>query len=154
MIPVGGALESTGAAGRIADLALAASSQFPPVAALVLLMVATMMLSDVINNAAAAVLMAPIALRLAAGLDASADPFLMAVALGASGYDWAFVPAPGRSLSWLSVGTVHATVVGRGPDLLLDALESLGAGRAHAWKSPECRSGFTSRSVAPPARSP
>ncbi len=43
-----------------------------------------MLLSNVINNAAAAVLAAPIAINLAAGLQVSADPFLMAVAIGAS----------------------------------------------------------------------
>lgn len=43
-----------------------------------------MILSNVINNAAAAVLMAPIAIMLADGMAVSADPFLMAVAVGAS----------------------------------------------------------------------
>lgn len=43
-----------------------------------------MLLSNVINNAATAVLMAPIALSLAGGLGVSTDPFLMAVAVGAS----------------------------------------------------------------------
>jgi di/tricarboxylate transporter len=47
-------------------------------------LVATMFLSDLVNNAAAALLMAPIALRLATEVGASADPFLMAVAIGAS----------------------------------------------------------------------
>ena len=44
-----------------------------------ILLVTTMFLSDVVNDAAAAVLMAPIRIDLAAALDASADPFLMAV---------------------------------------------------------------------------
>ncbi len=43
-----------------------------------------MLLSDVMNNAATAVLMAPIAITVAQGLGASVDPFLMAVAIGAS----------------------------------------------------------------------
>lgn len=43
-----------------------------------------MLLSNVVNNAAAAVLAAPVAVDLARGLDASVDPFLMAVAVGAS----------------------------------------------------------------------
>ena len=47
-------------------------------------MVITMTLSDVINNAATAVVMAPIAVRAAAGLGVDPDPFLMAVAVGAS----------------------------------------------------------------------
>ncbi|MDP7640454.1 MAG: anion permease, partial [Candidatus Hydrogenedentes bacterium] len=37
-----------------------------------------------INNAAAAVLMAPIAFKVAVGLDASPDPFLICVAVGCS----------------------------------------------------------------------
>jgi len=49
-----------------------------------LLLVVTMTLSDVLNNAATAVVMAPIAAGLAGKLGASPDPFLMAVAVGAS----------------------------------------------------------------------
>jgi di/tricarboxylate transporter len=47
-------------------------------------MVAVMLLSNIINNAAAAAIVAPIALRVAESLEVSADPLLMAVALGAS----------------------------------------------------------------------
>jgi di/tricarboxylate transporter len=43
-----------------------------------------MTLSDILNNAATAVVMAPIALSVASQLGVSADPFLMAVAIGAS----------------------------------------------------------------------
>ena len=53
-------------------------------ATLALLMVAVMLISNVVNNAAAAVLAAPVAISLARGMDASVDPFLMAVAIGAS----------------------------------------------------------------------
>jgi di/tricarboxylate transporter len=49
-----------------------------------LLLVGTMFLSDAINNNATAVLMAPIGIQLAERLQASPDPFLMAVAVGAS----------------------------------------------------------------------
>ena len=51
---------------------------------LVVLLIATMFISDLINNNATALLMAPIAITLATRLGVSADPFLMAVALGAS----------------------------------------------------------------------
>lgn len=84
MIPVGQALESTGGAQLIADGLLRLSGQMPLSATLVIVLVGTMFLSDVINNAAAAVLMAPIAVSVARGTGASADPFLMAVAVGAS----------------------------------------------------------------------
>jgi len=43
-----------------------------------------MFLSDLVNNAAAAILMAPIAISIATSFGASSDPFLMAVAVGAS----------------------------------------------------------------------
>ena len=54
------------------------------VGALVLILVVTMFLSDVMNNAATAAVMCPIAIGTAAALGASADAFLMAVAIGAS----------------------------------------------------------------------
>ncbi len=41
-------------------------------------------LSDIISNAATVVLMAPIALGVAKGIQASVDTFLLAVAIGAS----------------------------------------------------------------------
>jgi di/tricarboxylate transporter len=43
-----------------------------------------MLLSGIINNAATVVLMAPIAIGVAHGLNVSIDPFLMAIAVGAS----------------------------------------------------------------------
>jgi di/tricarboxylate transporter len=55
-----------------------------PAVTLAMLMSAVMLLSNVINNAAAAVLAAPVAISLARGMESSADPFLMAVAIGAS----------------------------------------------------------------------
>jgi di/tricarboxylate transporter len=46
--------------------------------------VVTMTLSDLMNNAATAIVMAPISVAIASRLGVSADPFLMAVAIGAS----------------------------------------------------------------------
>jgi di/tricarboxylate transporter len=43
-----------------------------------------MTLSDIMNNAATAVVMAPIAIGIAGSLGLAVDPFLMAVAVGAS----------------------------------------------------------------------
>lgn len=84
MIPVGEALETSGGAQLIADgLSQVAASTSLGVM-LAILMVATMLLSNVVNNAAAAILVAPIAIDLASALGASADPFLMAVAVAAS----------------------------------------------------------------------
>jgi di/tricarboxylate transporter len=84
MLPIGHALETTGASELIASGLLDAASAAPPAAMLALLMAAVMLLSNVVNNAAAAVLAAPIAVNLADGMAASADPFLMTVAVGAS----------------------------------------------------------------------
>jgi di/tricarboxylate transporter len=84
MIPLGAALESTGAADTLAGLALAVSEDAPIAVAITVLMVVTMLLSNVINNAAAAVLMAPIAVSMAGSLAVSIDPFLIAVAMGAA----------------------------------------------------------------------
>lgn len=101
MIPVGQALEYSGAAALIAQGTLALSGQLPPVISLLIILVATMFLSDLVNNAAAAVLMAPIAISVAVGLGASADPFLMAVAIGAS---CAFLTPIGHQSNTLVMG--------------------------------------------------
>ncbi len=101
MIPVGQALEDTGGAARFADLLLGLSGDLPTWAVLAAVMIVAMFLSDVVNNAAAAVLMAPIAARVADGVDASADPFLMAVALGASA---AFLTPIGHQSNLLVMG--------------------------------------------------
>ncbi|MBN1631568.1 MAG: SLC13 family permease [Thermoleophilia bacterium] len=84
MLPVGQALEETGGTQLIADGLLRLGAAVPTAVTLAVLMGAVMLLSNVVNNAAAAVLAAPVALALAQGMGASADPFLMAVAIGAS----------------------------------------------------------------------
>lgn len=84
MIPVGQALEATGGSMVIAQPILDLGESAPVWLILALLMVVTMLLSDVMNNAATAVLMAPIGIEIANGLGYSLDPFLMAVAVGAS----------------------------------------------------------------------
>ncbi len=84
MIPVGEALETTGGAQLIANALLVNANSIPPAVTLVIVLVATMFLSDLVNNAAAVVLMAPIGIKIALGLGVSVDPFLMAIAIGAS----------------------------------------------------------------------
>jgi di/tricarboxylate transporter len=84
MLPVGHALETSGATELIADGLLRVSGSAAPALTVATLMVATMLLSNVVNNAAAAILAAPVAIEVARRLDLSADPLLMAVALGAS----------------------------------------------------------------------
>jgi di/tricarboxylate transporter len=101
MIPVGEAVETTGAAERMSQLMLALGSTAPPWVAIGLLMSTCMALSNVVNNAAAAVLMAPIAVSLARGLGASVDPFLMATAIGCSA---AFLTPIGHQSNTLVMG--------------------------------------------------
>ncbi len=84
LIPVGGALQSTGATSLIADNLLGATAGLPAAAVLVIVMVVTMTLSDILNNAATAVVMAPIAATIAERLLVNPDAFLMAVAVAAS----------------------------------------------------------------------
>jgi di/tricarboxylate transporter len=84
LIPVAGAMETTGAADLIARLLLEHLAQGHAVIALGLILVVTMTLSDFMNNAATAAVMCPIGVQAAGQLSVSADPFLMAVAIGAS----------------------------------------------------------------------
>jgi len=84
LIPVAGAMASTGAADVIARGLLSGIAGGSALIALVLILVVTMTLSDFMNNAATAAVMCPIALGAAKQLGVNADPFLMAVAVGAS----------------------------------------------------------------------
>jgi len=84
MIPVGGALETTGTTELLASGLLSVMAGAPPLALLAVILVVTMTLSDIMNNAATAIVMAPIAVGVASALGVATDPFLMAVAIGAS----------------------------------------------------------------------
>lgn len=84
MIPLGQALESTGGTALIASGVATLTHGLPAWVALLVLLVVTMTLSDVLNNTATAVIGAPVAIDLAHQLSLSPDPFLMAVAVGAS----------------------------------------------------------------------
>lgn len=84
MMPLGEAFRSTGATGLVAATVLDLTGEAPLFVLVALLIFVTMLLSDLLNNAATAVMMGPIALAVAAGLQASPDTFLMAVAIGAS----------------------------------------------------------------------
>ena len=84
MIPIGGALESTGGTALIAGGIVDIAAGFSPLFVLTLLVVVTMTLSDVMNNTATAVIAAPIAVEIASRLGVSPDPFLMGVAVAAS----------------------------------------------------------------------
>jgi di/tricarboxylate transporter len=84
LIPVAAAMESTGAADVIALFLFEQLAGGHVIAGLAIILVATMTLSDLMNNAATAAVMCPIAIGAATQLGVSPDPFLMAVAVGAS----------------------------------------------------------------------
>ncbi len=84
LIPVGGALQTTGATEVIAEAILQLASGWTPAFVLGLILIVTMTLSDVVNNAATAIVMGPIAITIAERLGSNPDAFLMAVAVGAS----------------------------------------------------------------------
>ena len=101
MIPVSGALQDTGLTEKIAILANNLKGNLPEWGILLILMIITMTLSDVINNAATALIMAPIGVGIALQMNASPDPFLMAVAVGAS---CAFLTPIGHQCNALILG--------------------------------------------------
>jgi di/tricarboxylate transporter len=84
LIPVAGAMETTGSADLIARFLLDNVAQGNAVIGIGLILVVTMCLSDLMNNAATAAVMCPIAIGTASALEVNADSFLMAVAIGAS----------------------------------------------------------------------
>ncbi len=84
LIPVAGAMQTTGAADLLARVLVDTIAQGSPVAALAVVLITTMFLSDVMNNAATAAILCPIALGIAATLGVNPNSFLMAVAIGAS----------------------------------------------------------------------
>jgi di/tricarboxylate transporter len=84
MIPIGEALESTGTTTLIATGLLNLAGDISMAVLLASILIITMTLSDILNNAATAILMAPVAKNIAELSEVSVDPFLMAVAIGAS----------------------------------------------------------------------
>lgn len=84
MIPIGQALETTGISNNIAMFISSYTEALPVYMIILLILVVTMFVSDIINNAATAIIMAPIAANIASQLGAPVEPFLMAVAVGAS----------------------------------------------------------------------
>lgn len=84
LIPVAGAMSTTGAADLLARVLMENLAQGNAIITLTLLLIVTMTLSDFMNNAATAAVMCPIALSAASQLGVSPDALLMAVAIGAS----------------------------------------------------------------------
>ena len=68
---------------------------------LALVLITTMFLSDIINNAATVLVMAPIAVSISGQFNSAVEPFLMAVAVGAS---CAFLTPIGHQSNTLVMG--------------------------------------------------
>ena len=101
MIPISNALQSTGTTKLIADQVTIMTQGLPAWSIVALIMVITMSLSDVINNAATALIMGPISVGIAISMGVNMDPFLMAVAIGAS---CAFLTPIGHQCNTLILG--------------------------------------------------
>lgn len=83
LIPVSGALQSTGGTELIASWLSSTAATLPPWGAVALILVAAMAVTPFLNNAATVLVMAPIAATFAEDLHMRPDAFLMAVAIGA-----------------------------------------------------------------------
>ncbi len=84
LIPIGLALETSGATEVLARGLVNLVRDLPPWAVLTIVMALTMTLSDVLNNTATTLVAAPIALQVSKQLGVNPDAFLMAVAVAAS----------------------------------------------------------------------
>ena len=101
MIPLSNSLVTTGTTALIATQVSEVTASLPLWTTLSLIMIVTMCLSDIINNAATALIMAPISVGIAMKMGVSMDPFLMAVAVGAS---CAFLTPIGHQCNALILG--------------------------------------------------
>lgn len=84
IIPVGGALETTGTADLLARSVLEFAPPSTPILLLALTLVVTTLFTSVLNNAATVIVIAPIAISVAKQAALSPDPFLIAIAIAAS----------------------------------------------------------------------
>jgi len=101
MIPIGGALTSSGLTVTSANFITTYLADVHVAWVLVVILVFTMFISDLINNAATAVIMAPLSIQVAEQMSQPIEPFLMAVAVGAS---CAFLSPIGHQCNTLVMG--------------------------------------------------
>ncbi len=101
LLPIGGALQSSGGSDTIANFLMHVSTILSPAYTIVVLMILTMVLTNLINNSASAVLMAPIALSLSVFMGVSPDPLLMSVCVASSS---AFLTPIGHQSNMLVMG--------------------------------------------------
>jgi di/tricarboxylate transporter len=84
MLPLGIAMERSGAAQFLADLILGAVGDLGPRAVLAGIYIMVALITQPMSNAAAVVLVAPIAIDTALGMGADPKPFVLATVLGAA----------------------------------------------------------------------
>jgi di/tricarboxylate transporter len=84
ILPLGIAMQKSGAAGAVAERAVGLVGDMGPVAVLAVVYVMTSVMTDTMSNNAAAVLLAPIAISTAEKLGVDPRPFLMAITFAAS----------------------------------------------------------------------
>jgi di/tricarboxylate transporter len=101
MLPLGIAMEQTGAASFLAEGMVTLVGGLGPVAVMAGLFLLAALASQVMPNPAVAVLLAPIALNTANDLGISPYPFMMAIAVSASA---AFLSPVGHSANVLVMG--------------------------------------------------
>jgi di/tricarboxylate transporter len=83
-LPLGLAMQNSGAAGLLADHIIGTIGPLGPWVVLAAVILVTSLLTEIMSHAAAAVLIAPIAYNAAVQLSVSPKPFFMAVAIAAS----------------------------------------------------------------------
>ncbi|MBE0657647.1 MAG: SLC13 family permease [Bryobacteraceae bacterium] len=84
LLPLGIALETTGAAALLSQFVVKIFGGFGPLVLLSAIYLCTSLLTELMSNAAAAVLLAPIAISAAAAMGVDSRPFLVAVTFAAS----------------------------------------------------------------------
>jgi len=84
ILPLGIAMQKSGAAGLIAERAVGMVGDMGPVAVLAVVYLMTSVMTDTMSNNAAAVLLAPIAISTAQQIGVDPRPFLMAITFAAS----------------------------------------------------------------------
>ncbi len=84
ILPLGIAMQKSGAAGSIAESAVGMVGGMGPVAVLAVVYLMTSVMTDTMSNNAAAVLLAPIAISTAEQIGVDPRPFLMAITFAAS----------------------------------------------------------------------
>lgn len=101
MLPLGKALESSGAAADLAHWLVALGGQLPDHGILAVFVALTALLANLMNNKAATALMGPIAIQLAHELKWGPDVLLMGVAVGA---EMVFLSPVGHQCNLLVMG--------------------------------------------------